>query len=337
MLASIALEFGRGTSARHATAGESWGRAFSSLVGRNRRRYGGYVVHAAIVLLAIGVVGSSAYDSKTEALLRPGRDMSIGDYTLIYAGTRYAQVPNVTEGRAAIRVTKGGDYVGTLHPGKNVYAAEQQTSREVAIRSDYLTGEDLFLNADDLRKDGSVLLEASVKPLVNLIWLAGLVFLFGSVVAMWPDAREERRLATRYAEHAGSRAGVTIALVLAALLGLAAILAVALPFLREPEVRPEEDRLAGLDPTERRRLALLEERDRALAALSELELDHRTGKVSDEDYRELVGPLRARAAAALKALEPTAAPAPERSARQHDERISPAVRAIARDVDRLTG
>jgi hypothetical protein len=130
---------------------------------------------------------------------------------------------------------------------------------------------------------------------------------------------------------------VTIALVLAALLGLAAILAVALPFLREPEVRPEEDRLAGLDPTERRRLALLEERDRALAALSELELDHRTGKVSDEDYRALVGPLRARAAAALKALEPTAAPSPERAARQQDERISPAVRVIGRDVDRITG
>ncbi|MGZ8694117.1 MAG: heme lyase CcmF/NrfE family subunit [Gaiellaceae bacterium] len=201
VLASIALEFGRGTSARHATAGESWGRAFSSLVGRNRRRYGGYVVHAAIVLLAIGIVGSSAYDSKREALLRPGQSMRIGDYTLAYDRTTYSQVPNVTEGRAAIRVTKGGDFVGTLHPGKNSYAAEQQTSREVAIRSDYLTGEDLFLNADDLRKDGSVLLEASVKPLVNLIWLAGLVFLFGSVVAMWPDAREERRLATRYAEH----------------------------------------------------------------------------------------------------------------------------------------
>jgi hypothetical protein len=130
---------------------------------------------------------------------------------------------------------------------------------------------------------------------------------------------------------------MTIALVLAALLGLAAILAVALPFLREPEVRPEEDRLAGLDPTERRRLGLLEERDRALGALSELELDHRTGKVSDEDYRELVGPLRARAAAALKALEPSAAPSPERAVRQQDERISPAVGAIVRDVDRLTG
>jgi hypothetical protein len=130
---------------------------------------------------------------------------------------------------------------------------------------------------------------------------------------------------------------VTIALVLAALLGVGAIVAVALPFLREPEVRPEEDRLSGLDPLEQRRLALLEERDQALGALSELEVDHRTGKVTDEDYRAQVGPLRARAAAALKALEPTASPPGDRSTRQHDDRVSPAVGAIARDVDRLTG
>jgi hypothetical protein len=129
---------------------------------------------------------------------------------------------------------------------------------------------------------------------------------------------------------------VTIALVLAALLGLAAIVVVALPFLREPEVRPEQDRLAGLDPLEQRRLALLEERDQALGALSELEVDHRTGKITDEDYRAQVGPLRARAAAALKALEPTTSLPVDRSPRQHDERISPAVGVVVRDVDRLT-
>jgi len=65
-----------------------------------------------------------------------------------------------------------------------------------------------------------------------------------------------------------------------------------------------EDRLGEPDELERRRLELAEERDRALAALKELEFDHRTGKVSDEDYRELVGPLRRRAAEALRALEP---------------------------------
>jgi hypothetical protein len=92
-----------------------------------------------------------------------------------------------------------------------------------------------------------------------------------------------------------------VALVLGALLAVAAVVVVALPFLREPA--PEDDRLASLSPAERRRLELAEERDRALAALKELELDHRTGKVADEDYRELVGPLRRRAAEALRALD----------------------------------
>jgi len=90
--------------------------------------------------------------------------------------------------------------------------------------------------------------------------------------------------------------------VLAALLAVAAVLFVARPFLREPGAR--SDRLSEPDELDRRRLALLEERDRALDALRELEFDHRTGKLSDDDYRVLVGPLRRRAAQATRALEP---------------------------------
>jgi hypothetical protein len=99
---------------------------------------------------------------------------------------------------------------------------------------------------------------------------------------------------------------LTVALVLAALIAIACVLAVALPFLREPE--PESDSLDELDEPERRRLELLEARDRALAALKELEFDHRTGTVSDDDYRSLVGPLRREAASALQALERESAP-----------------------------
>jgi hypothetical protein len=99
-----------------------------------------------------------------------------------------------------------------------------------------------------------------------------------------------------------------LALVLGALLAAACVVFVARPFLREPD--PDLDRLDEPDEAERRTLARAEERDRALAALKELEFDHRTGKVSDEDYRALVGPLRARALAALRALEPVAEPAP---------------------------
>jgi hypothetical protein len=101
-----------------------------------------------------------------------------------------------------------------------------------------------------------------------------------------------------------------VALALAAVLAVLAVAFVARPFLKEPE--PASDRLDELSDLERRRLELAEERDRALAALKELEFDHRTGKVSDNDYRELVGPLRRRAAETLRALEPRAGASHER-------------------------
>ncbi|HEX6762232.1 MAG TPA: hypothetical protein VF094_05490 [Gaiellaceae bacterium] len=92
-----------------------------------------------------------------------------------------------------------------------------------------------------------------------------------------------------------------LALVLVVALAAAAVMIVCLPFLREPEV--EDDRLDAPSEEDERRLSLAEERDRALAALKELEFDHRTGKVGDEEYRELVGPLRRDAADALRALD----------------------------------
>jgi hypothetical protein len=95
---------------------------------------------------------------------------------------------------------------------------------------------------------------------------------------------------------------LTLALLLAAALAVACVVAVALPFLREPE--PESDDLDELDEDERRRLELLEARDRALSALKDLEFDHRTGTVSDEDYRAQVGALRRDVATVLQALQP---------------------------------
>jgi hypothetical protein len=92
-----------------------------------------------------------------------------------------------------------------------------------------------------------------------------------------------------------------VALVLGVALAAAAVVLVALPFLREPVA--EDDRLDAPTAGDLRHIELVEERDRALSALKELEFDHRTGKVGDEDYRELLGPLRRQAAAALRALD----------------------------------
>jgi cytochrome c-type biogenesis protein CcmF len=199
VLTTIVLEFARGTRARKALGTGGWWTAFSGLVGRNRRRYGGYVVHAAIVLLLIGAIGIGGFSTTREARLDPGESMKVGDYTVQYLGAEQTRGPNAQELRAQLAVQRGDENLGTMEAGKNRYLAEEQTSNEVGIRTDWLRGEDLFVIADQFNEDGSVYLKVLVNPLVNFIWLAGLVFVLGSVVAMWPDAREQRRLAQRFA------------------------------------------------------------------------------------------------------------------------------------------
>ena len=193
------------------------------------------------------------------------------------------------------------------HAGGRARTPTRPSSRcrtRSAIRSDLVTGEDLFVIAEQSNADGSVyfrvLREAAREPDLA----RGLVFLLGSLIALWPDAREQRRLAVRYARGRASRRRVTRRARprRAARGGVRRPRRAAVPARadagRRPARRAGRARAAALE--------LAEERDRALAALKELEFDHRTGKVSDEDYRALVGPLRREAAAALRALEPRA-------------------------------
>jgi cytochrome c-type biogenesis protein CcmF len=198
VLASIVIEFAKGTQARRALTGGSWWGAFSGLVARNRRRYGGYVVHAAIVLLAIGVAGSSLYQTTREAKLSPGQSMEAAGYTLTYRELTREARSNHTAVRANVDVYRGGELVSQLRPGKNRYAAENQVSSEMAIYTNWLRAEDVDVIADQVNADQSVYFKVLVKPLVNLIWLAGFVFVGGALIAMWPDAREARRYAERY-------------------------------------------------------------------------------------------------------------------------------------------
>jgi cytochrome c-type biogenesis protein CcmF len=190
VLASIVLEFVRGTRATG---------SFTELIARNRRRYGGYIVHAAVVLLALGVAGSGAYGSSAERKLSPGQSMSVAGYTLTYRSLAQQRTANHLAVRAAVDVYRGGHLVARVEPGKNQYFAEQQVSNEMAIHTDWLRAADVDVIADQIDPNRAIYFKALVKPLVNLIWVAGLVFLAGSLVALWPDPREQRRLAARYA------------------------------------------------------------------------------------------------------------------------------------------
>ena len=188
--ASIVLEFVRG---RRATG------SLVRLVARNRRRYGGYIVHAAVLSLAIGIAGSSAYQTIRERSLQPGQSMEVAGYTLTYRSLETKQLQNAQATSATVDVSRGGSHVTTLHPGKSFYPVEQSLSNDVSIYHDPRSLGDVYTIADGISKNGTLDLKVLVKPLVNLVWLAGVIFVFGSLVALWPDAVEQRRLSERYA------------------------------------------------------------------------------------------------------------------------------------------
>jgi cytochrome c-type biogenesis protein CcmF len=201
---AIGIEFARGASARRALSGVSWPRALGELIARNRRRYGGYIAHLSIVLLVIGIVGTMAYGTQHEQTLRPGDVLAIRDYRLTFTAVRQESGANFNERAAVFTVTRGGEKLGTIAPANRFYpiagSPDPQRSNEAAIRTDWARGEDLFLILDSVRKDGSVTVKVLINPLVNVLWLGALVFVLGATIAAWPDRREARRIARRYAE-----------------------------------------------------------------------------------------------------------------------------------------
>ena len=189
VITTIVVELVRGTRATGSLA---------VLVSRNRRRYGGYIVHASIVLLAIGIIGSSAYGTTKELPLAVGQSMHVPGYTLTYLSLK--NTPKVTESGNSTETTGylkvRGRWNGIL-PTRYINSSALGVSHEVGIHTDYLRAEDLYVILDQV-VGNKVYFKVLVKPLVNFIWLAGFVFLAGSLIAMWPDAREQRRLVERF-------------------------------------------------------------------------------------------------------------------------------------------
>jgi cytochrome c-type biogenesis protein CcmF len=191
-LTSIVVELVRGTRAT--------GSLFE-LIGRNRRRYGGYIVHAAIVLFVIGVVGSSDYSTTRERQLARGQSMTVDGYTVTFRGLVHS-TSNTVSG-SSVTTTAELSVKGRLHLNMGTSSNDSSAlgvSRMVGVRTDWWRAEDLYTILDSVQGKGpaqTAFIIVEVEPLVNLIWIAGFIFLGGSLVAMWPDAREQRRLATR--------------------------------------------------------------------------------------------------------------------------------------------
>jgi cytochrome c-type biogenesis protein CcmF len=195
---TIGLELARGTSARRAlTPGLSWPGALAQLVGRNRRRYGGYVVHLAVVIAVIAIVGTSAYATSRSLVLAPGRTVQFHGYGLKLRGIESPITRSYISTEAVVDVYQAGKRIDTLRPSARTYLDSGEPTKQIAIRPMLRTGEDLYLVYDGSPRPGVVSIKAFVNPLVNLLWLSAIVLVLGFAIAIWPDPRAAARLARR--------------------------------------------------------------------------------------------------------------------------------------------
>ena len=191
--ASLFNEFYRGTRARMRSMGERPLTALLALVDRNKRRYGGYLVHLAIVMVFVGVTGSAVFQSEAQQALRRGESMRLGPYELQYVDTSSYATPNVEVFAAQVQVRRDGRDVGTLRPERNFYLHWDQPSSEIGLYSTLREDLYLILIAYDPGTDTATF-KAYLNPLVNWIWLGGFMLILGTHVAVLPDRRERAAL-----------------------------------------------------------------------------------------------------------------------------------------------
>ncbi len=192
VVAAVVEEFWKGARARQRILGEPLVKAVRSLTRRNRRRYGGLVVHVGVVLVVLGVAASSGFSLEREVTLRQGEAMDIGRYHLVFQGLDASRQTNHDRIWANVAVTNRGVPVVELQPARKNYLRDNQPISRAVMRS--TLREDLYViltGADVDRSTGTHLatLKVLVRPLVIWMWIGGLVLTLGTVIAVWPDRR----------------------------------------------------------------------------------------------------------------------------------------------------
>ncbi len=199
---SIVSEWVRGTAARRRSVGDNPAVGFVRLILANRPRYGGYVVHLAVVMVALGVVGQSFYGVQRDVALMPGESVTVQGYTLEYVDTTALSFADRTEFRTTVEVYRDGELLETMHPHRTFHPAFNMASTRAAIRSTPV--EDFYVVPSENREDGAVGFRILVNPLVWWMWVAGPVMIFGTVIALWPSRAPARRSVTVASPAAGA-------------------------------------------------------------------------------------------------------------------------------------
>jgi cytochrome c-type biogenesis protein CcmF len=182
VVGTISEEYSRAIGVRM-RRGESPLRAFAELLSRNQRRYAGYVVHLAIVLMFIGFAGA-AFDLEATRLMHPGEKWQLRDYTIEYRGLQPVTDPHFRGALARIALWRGDEPVAMLEPEKRMYYQQSMPTTLPAVSSNLR--EDFYVILAGLEGDRSAALKVFINPLVNWIWIGGFVFVIGNALLLWP-------------------------------------------------------------------------------------------------------------------------------------------------------
>jgi cytochrome c-type biogenesis protein CcmF len=189
VLGTVVQEFWRGTAVRRKNAGEPIIIALIRMVGKAKRRYGGYLVHVGIVSMFFGFTGA-AYDREQEAALRPGERIAVAGYALRFDRSRMQVDPNKRMVFADMTLMRGDTALARVSPAKFIYRTHpEMPTTEVAIHSRLL--EDVYVIMNSVNPESRVgTFKVIIRPLVSFIWLGGLMLLCGMLIAVSPSIRE---------------------------------------------------------------------------------------------------------------------------------------------------
>lgn len=192
--ATVAQEFARGVGARRALHGEAAAAALANLLRRSGRRYGGYVVHLGIVLVALAIATSQARTIEAERTLSPGGSMSVAGYTVTLDGLRTVAEPQRRRVVADLRITGAGGEE-RLAPVLTFYPNATQAIGSPGIRAGAVDDVYAILAAYDVRGSAWATVQLRIIPLVSWLWIGGAVVGVGAVIAALPPPRRRERVA----------------------------------------------------------------------------------------------------------------------------------------------
>lgn len=188
---SIIQEFWKGMRARRRMTGEGHLRALVNMTLKNKSRFGGYIVHLAIVFYFIGFTGS-AFNVEVEQTLQPGEQLQAGMFSFVYEDYQQIERPNHIAQIVELTVLKDGAEYGKLYPEKRMYFRSEQPNTEVDIIQTWR--EDLYATlAGVTGTDDQATIRIYVNPLVQWIWIGGAILALGTIIAMIPTSQPRKR------------------------------------------------------------------------------------------------------------------------------------------------